>query len=314
MSRIKRRVCRTIFLTLTILAMVLPVALADGMSMYFYKDSVVFAQPDTSSASISVNKGLRVTLTAMNGAWAQVKRDGVTAYCRLSSLALRNPLHGYVQKECYLYASASTSSTRSSSKLSVNTDVYVLGIDGSFYRVTNKSGNVIGYILKSYVDGSKVKQQSSTSSTSSTSSRSDILKQIKAKTVIMDWYEGGSSVLSKGEYGMLYDIESGTVINVKRMGGSSHADLEPATKEDTEKLYSICDGEYSWDSRSVILIANGKCVAAAINTMPHGDQTIYDNGYDGQFCLHLYNSRTHGSDSVNSSHQQAIRDAYDWAK
>ena len=47
--------------------------------------------------------------------------------------------------------------------------------------------------------------------------------------------------------------------------------------------------------------------------MPHGDQTITDNGYDGQFCLHLYNSRTHGSDSINSEHQKAIYNAYYWA-
>ena len=50
-----------------------------------------------------------------------------------------------------------------------------------------------------------------------------------------------------------------------------------------------------------------------INTMPHGDQTITNNGYDGQFCLHMLDSKTHGSDSVNSEHQKAIRMAYNWA-
>ena len=60
-------------------------------------------------------------------------------------------------------------------------------------------------------------------------------------------------------------------------------------------------------------ISGGKYIACAINTMPHGDQTIYNNNYDGQFCLHMVNSRTHGSNCVNASHQQAIKTAYSWA-
>ena len=75
----------------------------------------------------------------------------------------------------------------------------------------------------------------------------------------------------------------------------------------------MCGGSFSWDSRPVILIANGYYVACAINTMPHGDQTITDNNYDGQFCLHMLGSKTHGSDSVNSEHQKAIQAAYAWA-
>ena len=62
----------------------------------------------------------------------------------------------------------------------------------------------------------------------------------------MDWFDGGSSVLKRGEYGMVYDIQSGVFFNIKRMGGTNHADIEPATLEDTAKLYSICGGEYSW--------------------------------------------------------------------
>ena len=307
MSRIKRSVWRTIVLTLLLLAMVLPTALAGGMSMFFYTDATIYALPDTDSMSMQVSEGLKVTLTGINGSWAQIQRDGMTAYCKLSNLELRNRLHAYVGKESYLYAGASTSSTRSTAKLSVNTDIYILGISGDFYRIENKNGSIVGFIPMSNVSASKVKQSNSMS-------YNDIVKAMKANVVIMDWYKGGSSVLGKGEYGMIYDIETGIVITVKRMGGSSHADLEPATKDDTKKLKKMCGGEYSWDSRPVILIANGKCVAAAINTMPHGEQTITDNGYNGQFCLHLYNSRTHGSDTVNSEHQKSIYEAYSWAK
>ena len=134
----------------------------------------------------------------------------------------------------------------------------------------------------------------------------------KSKVVAMNWFDGGQNVLSVGGYGTIYDIRTGVKIRIKRMGGHNHADVEPATKADTAKLKSL-GGGYSWDSRAVILYSNGKYVACAINTMPHGDQTITNNGYDGQFCLHMLGSRTHGSDKVNENHQAAINQAYNWA-
>ena len=136
-------------------------------------------------------------------------------------------------------------------------------------------------------------------------------KSWKSKVVALKWFDGGSSVLEKGSYGYIYDIWSGKTIKIKRMGGCNHADVEPATKRDTAKLKSL-DG-YSWDSRPVILHAGGKYVAAAINTKPHGDQTITSNGFDGQFCLHMLGSKTHGTDRVNEDHQESIKKAYNWA-
>ena len=50
-----------------------------------------------------------------------------------------------------------------------------------------------------------------------------------------------------------------------------------------------------------------------INTMPHGDQTIAGNNYEGQFCLHMTGSTTHGTTTVNVNHQAAINQAYNWA-
>ena len=98
------------------------------------------------------------------------------------------------------------------------------------------------------------------------------------------------------------------------MGGHYHADVEPATKSDTAKLLQIAGGSWSWDSHAVILMVNGRYIACGINTMPHGDQTITNNGYNGQFCLHMRGSLTHGSTSTNSYHQDSIDRAYSWAK
>lgn len=41
MIRIRRRVLRTILISTLMLALVLPIALADGMGMYFHTNSVI---------------------------------------------------------------------------------------------------------------------------------------------------------------------------------------------------------------------------------------------------------------------------------
>jgi hypothetical protein len=257
-----------------------------------------------SALSVSVKKGMKVKVTAVNGSWAKVSANGRTAYMPKSSLKVSGSNSSSKSSAKKMYVSKSTSvykSVGSSTKKSVgvNTAVYVVGTSGSYYKVrSSSSGGATGYIKKSCVSSSKV----------STNNMS-----WKSKVVKMDWFGKGQTVLKKGSYGTIYDIKSKSAIKIKRMGGHNHADVEPATASDTAKLLKACNGKWSWDSRSVILSASGNYVACAINTMPHGDQTIHNNNYDGQFCLHMVGSRTHGSDSVNPNHQRAIDKAYNWA-
>ena len=365
------RYIRKVLYGLIIMALTLPMmspALAASLKVKVNSSSArVYQSPSTSSSSMLMKKGLTLTMTAVKGDWAQVEYDGVTGYCNLAYLNLQTRLPGYLNKNTYIYQSASSSSTKVA--LSVNTKVYVIGKSGDYYRVQNSDGSVTGYIKTSCVSKNKVKteitripgylnrntyiyQKASSSSSkaalpvntkvyvigksgsyykvqnasgsvtgyvygSHISENKVVVESTseknKKKVVKMDWFKGGEDVLKKGEYGYIYDIKSGATIRIKRMGGSNHADVEPATKADTAKLYAACGGTFSWDSRPVILIADDKFVACAINTMPHGDQTITNNGFDGQFCLHMVNSTTHGSEEVNANHQEAIEQAYNWA-
>ena len=299
-NRLRRLSCALIALVLLIA--VVPAASAAGMGAYFHSNAKVYQKPSTSSASLSVPKGTPVVITGMNGGWAQVYRDGVTAYCPTSSLLFTSRIKGYTNQTTKIYAAPSKSSA--SATLGLNTEVYIIGIGNGYFCIQNANASITGFVLTSTLS-----PQKTTVSAPSGGSSSDP----RSKVVALDWFNGGSDVLKRGQYGQIYDIASGVTINVYRMGGSSHADLEPVTAEDAAKLKSICGGSYSWDSRPVILIANGVYAASAINTMPHGDQTITNNNYDGQFCLHMINSKTHGSDSVNTEHQKAIQAAYAWA-
>lgn len=261
-------------------------------------DSARFYSSDsTSSNSVSLEKGMSVSVKDVSGSWAKVSIKGVTGYVPVKYLNSASRYTAYTSKSTYVYKSASTSSDKVS--VGVNTKLYVVGVSGDFLRVQNSSGSKTGYVPASAVSRGKT-------STSSGASW-------KSKVVKMNWYDGGSGVLDTGDYGYIYDIDTGITVRIKRMGGHSHADVEPATAADTAKLKKIAGGSFSWDCIPVILHADGKYVACSINTMPHGDQTITNNGYDGQFCLHMVGSKTHGTDSVNEEHQSAINKAYNWA-
>ena len=209
---------------------------------------------------------------------------------------------GYISQDTYVYKKASASSARK--PIYLNTKVTVTGKSGKFYKVKNASGSGSGYVLTGCVSKKKV-AVTGTSKSASASWRSKVVK--------LNWFGDGKKVLKTGKYGYIYDIETGITVKITRMGGSNHADVEPATAADTSKLLKIAGGTFSWDCHPVILKSGGKYVACSINTMPHGDQTITNNKYEGQFCLHMVGSITHGTETVNADHQAAIQTAYDWA-
>ena len=301
--RIRKLLCA---MALVLLVLALIPALASGTKATFTTSTKVYQKMSTSSNSVKVSKGTEVKVVSVEGKWAKVSRNGKTAYVPVKYLQAADRKAVYVSKDCYVYKSASSSSSKKS--VSVNTKVYIVGRDGDYYRVENAKGTRVGYIKTSCVSSSKVKV---TSAKVDADDKSDT--SWKSKVVKLDWFSEGCKVLRKGNYGYIYDIDTGITIKIKRMGGHYHMDVEPATAADTRKLLRASHGKWSWDSRAVILMAGDQYVASAINTMPHGDQTITNNNYDGQFCLHTSGSLTHCSSKENSSHQRAINKAYDWA-
>ena len=294
------KIMKRILCILMVALLALPGALASTGAKVNSASARLYSSDSSSSNSVPLEKGTSVTIKDVSGSWARVSVKGVTGYVPVKYLNTSSRYTAYTNKSTYVYKSASSSSSKVS--VGANTKLYVVGVSGDFLRVQNSSGSRTGYVAASAVSRGKTATASS-----------DKKSAWKSKVVKMSWYDGGSSVLDSGDYGYIYDISSGITVHIKRMGGHNHADCEPATASDTAKLKKIAGGSFSWDCIPVILHSEGKYVACSINTMPHGDQTISSNGYDGQFCLHMVGSKTHGSDSVNEDHQNAINTAYNWA-
>jgi len=126
----------------------------------------------------------------------------------------------------------------------------------------------------------------------------------------LDWFADGEDTFPRNATIQVKDCETGLVFKAKVLYGSNHLDAEPLTAADTDILLDINGGaSFSYRRRAVLVQYNGHVYAASIYCEPHGDQTITDNNFEGQFCLHFYGSKTHGSDRVDEDHKKCEEQA-----
>jgi hypothetical protein len=123
------------------------------------------------------------------------------------------------------------------------------------------------------------------------------------------WNYVSKEVLKRGTNAVIVDVRSGYIFNVRRTGGTKHADVETLTPLDTATFYKA-SGNFSWARRPIWVIVNGRRLAASMNCMPHGYDTLPGNDFKGQFCIHFVGSRTHGTNKIDPEHQACIEEAY----
>lgn len=151
------------------------------------------------------------------------------------------------------------------------------------------------------------------------------------KAAALDWWSEAQYVFPRGAVAKVTDVYTGKSFNLKRTYGTNHADCEAVTSKDSEIIKSIWGG-WSWVRRPVVVVVNGKRIAASMTAMPHagldkypalqtvdnrsggyGTGTNLDevkgNGMDGHIDVHFLNSRTHGTNKVEPQHQAAIQKA-----
>lgn len=116
-----------------------------------------------------------------------------------------------------------------------------------------------------------------------------------------------NKVFPKFAKATVIDVDTRMSFQVQRRGGSSHADVQPLTADDTLIMKTIYDGKWSWKRKAVIIqLDNGKRIAASMNGMPHGQGAIKDNNFNGHSCIHFKDCKTHGSNKVDLAHQMMI--------
>ncbi|HQA57589.1 MAG TPA: peptidoglycan-binding protein [Acetivibrio sp.] len=170
-------------------------------------------------------------------------------------------------------------------------------------------------------------------STASTATRGGL----SSKDYLLSWFGNAENVFSIGSTAQVYDIRTGRTFNIKRTYGYNHADCETLTANDTKIMLEIYGGSWSWERRPIILTVNGRKIAASMAGMPHagvdsapantyvksrsggyggGDNldSVKGNNMNGVFDIHFLNSKTHGTNRVDSNHQNAVKEAANWAE
>ena len=137
----------------------------------------------------------------------------------------------------------------------------------------------------------------------------------------IDWNTGGIDELwPRGSNFKIYDVKSGIVFWAHRWAGGLHVDAEPLTAADTARICKIqgvstasqIKESTHWMRRPALVTIGTRTFACSMFLVPHnpdGD-TIPDNNFVGQFCIHFTNSKTHESKKVDSQHAEAIEYAY----
>lgn len=149
---------------------------------------------------------------------------------------------------------------------------------------------------------------------------------------LLDWWSEAQYVIPIGAEFTVKDFSTGRTFRAKRTVGSNHADCEPLTAADAAAMKSIWGGSYSWDKRPVLIIYNGRKIAASAAGMPHagnewaaagvwtdwrsdnyGAGINYDyvkgNDFSGHFDIHFYNSTTHNTGAPSAAHQANVKTA-----
>ena len=204
--------------------------------------------------------------------------------------------------------------------------VEVSAIEGDFYKV--KFNGRTGYVMCKFVklSSSAVKALKKAATPKKTATptpkktptptpkktatpKPTATPKASYKTLSLKWFNTGKNLFKRNSTFVIKDVKTGKKWNCKVMYGTNHLDAEPLTKADTKIMKAAYGGSINYKRRAVLVLYKGKVYAGSMYGVPHGDQTITDNGFNGQFCIHFKGSKTHGSDKVDADHQAAVEKA-----
>ena len=244
-----------------------------------------------------------VTLTGESGSWYKVVYQDDAGYISKSYVDERDGLMDTSGEGTTAYITAASVNLRRGPGTEYGVvKVLKRGEELQYYAVSDgwylvKADGDSGYVASAYVSTTAPDGDSSDES---------------GRVLLSDWFKGEiQSVLERGDTGVITDVKTGLKFGFTRTGGYYHADAQPTTSEDTEIMFKVYGNKWKWDRRAIWVTVDGKTYAASMNGMPHGaTDSIKGNNFDGCFCIHFLNSKTHEGNRVDSAHQEQIQLAY----
>ncbi|HML45724.1 MAG TPA: SH3 domain-containing protein [Clostridia bacterium] len=133
------------------------------------------------------------------------------------------------------------------------------------------------------------------------------------------WTTGDiKSVLEANPSGVvIIDVNTKKAFRVKFRHGANHADVEPLTASDTATLNEIVNSASNRYRIPVWVQVSGRTFAGSVYPVAHDESsdTISDNNFNGVFCVHFKDSKTHTNPDGQGTteHQADVQKAYNAA-
>ncbi len=270
-------------------------------------------------------KGTAVTLTGENGGWYKVIYSNSTGY--ISKAYVEETVIAPDQPEDDKPTEVEPDTSGEGTTAYITADslnmrkgpgtgygiVKVLkkGAEIKFYSLSDgwyliKAGEDTGYVSQKYVSTTKPEVAPSNPGGEQEKEEVEIGKVQQA-----DWWTSNiQKVFKVGVIATVTDVDTGLSWQVKRSGGTNHADVQPLTAADTAIMFKAYNNKWSWDRHAIWVTIDGVSYAASMNGMPHGTGSITTNNFDGHHCIHFLNSRTHTGNRWDTQHQAMVQKAY----
>ena len=136
-------------------------AFASSIPVRLNSSARVYQKISASSRSVKVPKNLKVTLKAYKNGWGMITYKGHVGFIQLKYLDRCKPLKAYVKTSSAVYSGVGSGKLGTAGQGAV---VYVLGINGKYAHIQNKSGSRKGYIKASALSATKVNAGGSSAS------------------------------------------------------------------------------------------------------------------------------------------------------
>lgn len=129
---------------------------------------------------------------------------------------------------------------------------------------------------------------------------------------MLDWGECINPIFDCFVSTKVFDFSSKKTFFVQRTGGIFHADIEPATTNDTNILNNILK-KHTASRIPVLVEINGMWVCASLANSVHGFGLISNNNLDGHLCLYFLGSKTTRK-KVDPLHQKTVKKSFSLSK
>ena len=178
------------------------------------------------------------------------------------------------------------------------------GIAGAKTQTVLYSGNAKRYDSSS----------GSSSGGSSSGSTGTTVAPNGATIQLLHWFDDVKPTLKNGQNLIAYDPDTGISWTLRIMSRGNHADVEPLTAADTAAMFQAFGNKESWGPKVVyIKLPDGRWSIASTHNVAHGSQTISDNNFVGQNCVHFLRDMDEckrNDPDYGVQNQEAIREAW----